>query len=53
MYKLVRVERVELSSQVWKTCILADELHPRIRDYNRDDAEVKARARCRFWRRGS
>ena len=26
---LVRVERIELSSQVWKTCILAAVLHPR------------------------
>ena len=26
---LVRVERVELSSQVWKTCILTAVLHPR------------------------
>ena len=26
---MVRVERIELSSQVWKTCILTVVLHPR------------------------
>ena len=28
--ELVRVERIELSSQVWKTCILAVVLHPQV-----------------------
>ncbi len=29
-FSLVRVERIELSSQVWKTCILTTVLYPQI-----------------------
>lgn len=30
LFYLVRVERIELSSQVWKTCILTTVLHSQI-----------------------
>ena len=33
---LVRVERIELSSQVWKTCILTTVLYPQIVNLGRE-----------------
>ena len=41
---MVRVERVELSSQVWKTCILAAVLYPQRGGYPQRGCETREAA---------